>query len=158
MKRTRIFKRAGGILAAVVVASSALVAGASAHSVDKAQTLTFPIVKTPGGEVTILGQKVFLPRNMTGEAVLTYDVKGQTSDLIVSEAAADDCTPPQAPFIGVDIISAGGNLTAQLQVTGTAVGADGQEEPYDSGLVGGSQSLGNPGQKTDVMSICLDLS
>lgn len=157
MTKNIIFNRMVAILSVLTIASMAFTASAGAHSAEKGDTLTFPIPTTPGGEVTIMGKKVHLPRNLTGQGVLSYLVKGQTSDLIVSEAAADDCTEPNDPFIGVDILSAGGTLTAQLRVTGTYVGPDGTIQPYDSGEQGSSQSLGSPGSKTDVMSICLDL-
>lgn len=157
MTQNIIFNRMVAILSILLIASMAFVASAGAHNADKGDSLTFPIPTTPGGEVTVMGQKVHLPRNLTGEAVLSYLVRGQTSDLVVSEAAADDCTAPNEAFIGVDFISAGGTIAATARITGTSIGTDGQPKAYDSGPLGGSQSLGNPGSKTDVMSVCLDL-
>ena len=157
MTRNIIFNRMAAIFSVLALASMAFVATAGAHTAAKSDTLTFPIPTTPGGEATVMGQKVHLPRNLTGQAVLSYDVVGQTSDLIVSEAAANDCTAPNDPFIGVDFISSGGNVAASLRITGTSVGADGQAKSYDSGPLGGQQSLGSPGSKTDVASLCLDL-
>lgn len=157
MTRSIFFNRIAAIFSVLALASMAFVATAGASSADKGDTLTFPIPTTPGGEATVMGQKVHLPRNLSGQAVLSYLVNGQTSNLVVSEAAANDCTAPNDPFIGVDFISAGGNISASLRITGTSVGPDGSAKAYDSGPIGGQQSLGNPGSKTDVMSLCLDL-
>lgn len=157
MRVKNIFRRATAILAATVLAATAFASIATAHSLDKSDSITFAIPTTPGGSVTLLGQRKSLPRSFGGTAVLDYLVKGQTSDLIISEAAAaDDCLEGEEPFIGVDMVGAGGNVTADLTLSGTAQNADGQTVTYNEHF-GDSKSLGSAGTVTEVLSICLDL-
>ncbi len=153
----KIFRQVTALLAALVVAATAFASMATAHSIDKSDSISFAIPTTPGGSVTLLGNKKQLPRNFGGTEVLDYLVKGQTSDLIVSEAAAaDDCSAGEEPFIGVDMVGAGGQLTADATLNGTAQDANGDTVPYNAHF-GDSKSLGNAGEVTEMLAICLDL-
>lgn len=158
MRVKKIFSRATAILAATVLAATAFTSMATAHSIDKSDSISFAIPTTPGGSVGVLGQRKSLPRSFGGTGLLEYLVKGQTSDLIISEAAAaDDCLPGEEPFIGVDMVGAGGNVTADLTLQGMMQDADGTLHEYNEHF-GDSKSLGNAGEVTELLFICLDLS
>lgn len=157
MRVRKIFSRATAIVAATIVVATAFASIATAHSLDKADSMTFTIPTTAGGSVTLLGNKVQIPRSFGGEGVLEYLVKGQTSDLIISEAAAaDDCSEGELPFIGVDMVGAGGQLSADFTLAGSVQNVDGSSMPYGTELHE-DESLGKAGEVTEVLSICLAL-
>lgn len=157
MRVKQTFNRVTAILAATVVAATALASVANAHSVDTSDSVTFTVPTTAGGSVTLLGNKRQIPRSFGGQGVLDYLVKGQTSDLIISQAvAADDCSEGEKPFIGVDIVGAGGSIAADFNLAGTVQDADGNMQPY-AAEYHEAQTLGRAGEVTELLAICLAL-
>ncbi len=154
----KAIRRTSIILAAAVIASTGLLATPGSATTDKSDSITIPISKTPGGNAMVLGKNVYIPKSFSGTATLSYRVQGQRADVIASEAAAaDDCLDDSfVPVLGIDFLAKGGELWAQLTLTGTVQSADGSTVPYSQAPVAAEQKLGAADQSVEVFALCLE--